>query len=534
MRGIICFLCGVFCVFLNAQHRDFVLIDIQNKKEWTKKDSISAVAFLDSLVQNNYYFTQIFKIEEEDNKVKIYFDKGENFNQAKVKLSPILAEEFKQYDTFLVKNLDSLRAEINNKYIDKGFIFSRVKTRYLGMENHIPKVEISVSEGQKRKINGFQYRGYTRMPTRFKKNLEKDFIGETYDNNTLSKIHQNLKNHIFVSLERPPQIHFTKDSTQVFLFLQKKKVNTFDGIIGFGNNESQKFSFNGTLHLNLQNVFNGFENLSLYWQRSPDKTQNFDLKWRVPYLFKSNLGVDMHTNIYRQGSTFANVKFLPSFFYNLSERQKIGIRGSFEISTVLDSLYTSAKDFNRNGLGLWYEYQQLSEVDLFINDFKIRAEVDFLSTFYDKEATKARTLRYWFSGEKNFHLTGKHYINIKAESAILHTEVPLSTNELFRIGGWNSLRGFNENSILSNFYAYGGAEYRYLVDTSTFFDVFAQYGQIKNKNLNIQPQFYSVGLGFNFFLPIGQMSFQISNGSQIGDPFRFKETKIHWGILSRF
>jgi len=110
----------------------------------------------------------------------------------------------------------------------------------------------------------------------------------------------------------------------------------------------------------------------------------------------------------------------------------------------------------------------------------------------------------------------------------------LSVNELFRIGGWNSIRGFNENSLLSNFYAYGGAEYRYLVNEQAFFDLFAQYGQIQNKKLSINPKFYSVGLGFNFFLPIGLMSFQISNGTQVGETFNFKDTKIHWGIVSRF
>jgi hemolysin activation/secretion protein len=123
---------------------------------------------------------------------------------------------------------------------------------------------------------------------------------------------------------------------------------------------------------------------------------------------------------------------------------------------------------------------------------------------------------------------------LRGESALLQSQIPLSSNELLRLGGWNSLRGFNESSLLSNFYYFGTAEYRYLIGNQAFFDIFGQYGQIDNKNLNTKTQVYSLGLGFNFFLPIGLMSFQISNGNPVGNPIQFNDTKIHWGILAKF
>lgn len=109
-----------------------------------------------------------------------------------------------------------------------------------------------------------------------------------------------------------------------------------------------------------------------------------------------------------------------------------------------------------------------------------------------------------------------------------------STNELLRFGGWNSFRGFNEESLYADFYYFGAAEYRYLVGEQAFFDAFVQYGELNNKNLGIKPKLYSAGIGFNFILPIGLMSFQIANGNQFGNEFRFGDTKIHWGLLSRF
>jgi hypothetical protein len=58
-----------------------------NQKRIHKKDSLSAAEFLDSLAENNYYFTKILNVEKVEKTTKILFDKGKNFNEAKVKFS---------------------------------------------------------------------------------------------------------------------------------------------------------------------------------------------------------------------------------------------------------------------------------------------------------------------------------------------------------------------------------------------------------------------------------------------------------------
>lgn len=520
--------------FLKSQQKQFILIDSQTKKQFIKKDSLSAAKFLDSLAENNYYFTKVLNVEKVDKTTKILFDKGKNFNEAKVSLPNETAEFLKSKTEIFTKNLDSLKQVINQKYTDDGFAFNRVKTQFLGFENEIPKVEISVFKGDKRLINGFVLKGYTKVPKRFVKNLEKEFVGKKYDNENLLKINSRLENHPFVLLERTPQTLFTKDSTEIYLTLQKKKSNNFDGILGFGNNDKQKISFTGSINLNLKNVFNGFESISLYWQRNQQSGQNFDLQIDIPYLFGSNVGANLNMNIYRQDSTFANVKFRPSLYYQLSAKQKIGARGNFEISSVLDDTYTSGQDFSKKGVGVFYEFTETSEEPLFVYKTKLIAELDLLSSYYQNLDKTYQQNRYFFFAERNFHLKGNHYFNIKAESAMLNSGGEVTTNELFRIGGYNSLRGFNEQSLYTDFYGFGGAEYRYLVSNQAFFDVFGQLANVRNSTLKTTSKLYSFGVGFNFILPIGLMTFQVSNGQEFGNPFKFQDTKIHWGIVSKF
>lgn len=521
-----------FCLLGKAQIKHFILIDSHTGQKFLRKDSLSAVAFLDSLATNNFYFTKIKDIKKESSQIKIIFDKGKNFNQAVVHFSEEITNDFNINNTLKINNLDSLKQKINQFYAERGFSFNRVKTKYLGTRDNIPEVEISILKGVPRTINGFVLKNQIKVPKQFIKNLEKKYIGKTYNDKIINKIYQYLKNSHFIQLEKPPQTLFTKDSTQIFLFLQKKKSHIFDGIIGFGNDKSDKINFNGTLNIAFQNILNSFESIGIYWQRTPDKFQTFELKTQIPYIAK-DLGVDFQLNIHRQDSTFANVKALPSIFYSISDKHKVGIHGNFEISSVLDASYTSAKDFSRSGVGFWYDWRDASDIDLFIDDTKLRVELDLLKTNYINDKID-NSKKLFLLSEKNFNIIKNHFLNLKIETAILDTKTELSTNELLRIGGWSSLRGFNEKSILASSYAYGGIEYRYLANEQSFFDGFIQYGFIHNKRFPTNTRLYSFGLGFNMLLPIGLMSFQISNGSQIGETFQFKETKIHWGIVAKF
>jgi hypothetical protein len=61
------------------------------------------VKFLDSLAENNYYFTKILNVEKVEKTTKIVFDKGKNFNEAKVKFSSETALFLKSKPNFYQK-----------------------------------------------------------------------------------------------------------------------------------------------------------------------------------------------------------------------------------------------------------------------------------------------------------------------------------------------------------------------------------------------------------------------------------------------
>src|SRR6185503_7246626 len=70
-------------------------------------------------------------------------------------------------------------------------------------------------------------------------------------------------------------------------------------------------------------------------------------------------------------------------------------------------------------------------------------------------------------------------------------------NELFQIGGYKLLRGFDEESQYLSQFAIATAEYRYLVGQNSFFYVLADggWGRNSSQNSKVNYKYFGTGLG---------------------------------------
>lgn len=531
-RCCLFFLLLFSATFLWGQ-KAFVLREEGRSNVVVRKDSAAAAKYLDSLAETGFYDVAVLKTQPHQDGLEILYRRGRDYREAQIAVSDSLAKIFRTATSFRTKNADSLRQKWTQELAARGYNFARIKTEYQGKDRGLPLLKLSVAPGKQRTVDRLVIRDYDKIPRRFVRNLERETLTQPYTNPLLIRLQQSLQNHPYVTLSKPPQTLFTKDSTQIFLFIQKRKVNVFDAMVGFGNDKDEKVNFSGTVNVQLRNVFNSFESLGLYWQRSPEKAQTFTAAITFPYLFGSNVGTETSVNIFRQDTLFSNIKFEPGLFYNLGLRQKLGLKGTLELSSSTQKQAENLQNYSKKGISLFYDWLQPAVEEILGASTLLHAEAGYLSNLYEDNTT-ARQYRIYGRGEKNLRLRGAHYLNLRAEGGWLQSDLPITLNELFRFGGWNSLRGFNENSILAEKYGYGTLEYRYLINGQSFFDAFGQYGGLKNGALGISPSFYSVGLGFQMYLPIGLMSFQISGGTFVGQPLKFADTKIHWGIVTRF
>ena len=107
-------------------------------------------------------------------------------------------------------------------------------------------------------------------------------------------------------------------------------------------------------------------------------------------------------------------------------------------------------------------------------------------------------------------------------------------NELFRFGGINSIRGFEENSLQANLYSVLNTEYRYRLSNTLFLHSILDIGYFENKNLLIKQKIYGFGFGFGLKTNSGLLRFNYSGGKIENQRFKLSDSKIHLSLSTTF
>jgi outer membrane protein assembly factor BamA len=109
-------------------------------------------------------------------------------------------------------------------------------------------------------------------------------------------------------------------------------------------------------------------------------------------------------------------------------------------------------------------------------------------------------------------------------------------NELFLIGGYKLLRGFDEESILADRYAVGTMEYRYLIGLNSYIFSFLDAGWASNNipGFHLDNVFLGAGLGLAFETKAGIFNISYAVGKRDDTNLNIRAAKIHLGYVSFF
>jgi hypothetical protein len=223
---------------------------------------------------------------------------------------------------------------------------------------------------------------------------------------------------------------------------------------------------NGNLDLKLTNILNTGENFELFWNKVAQEKSEFKINAVIPYIYHSFLSAEIGFNLYRQDSTFLNTSFNLKTEYDLSRRSKASLAYSNERSSYLLSTTENNLDsYSNYFIGSGYQLKNISNTDLYKNDFGLELYASFgkrKTTLIDVNQFKLKLLTLI-----NLKTSQRSYLNIKTESQMLFSNNYL-VNELYRIGGANSIRGLNEQSIYTNRFLYTNIEYRFLTSVVSY------------------------------------------------------------------
>jgi hypothetical protein len=412
-----------------------------------------------------------------------------------------------------LSNTENYINEKLNVLEKKGFAQSKIKLDNFIKSNNQLQANLLVDVNKIRKINQLVFQGYSQFPEGIKKVFLRKYNAKPFNKDIIKKIHSDFNALPFVSQIKYPEVLLTTDSTKVYLYLEKRKNNTFDGFLGFGNKETtQKLQFNGYLDLNLYNNLNSGERFNLYWKNDGNKQSTFNVNLDLAYIFKSPMALKSNLRIFKQDTIFQNSSFDFDLGYMINYNTKVFIGYKDNVSEAIQKIASSTiKDLKSTFITSVFEHKKVSFDDSLF-PYKFSVITKFGIGNRTTSAVKTNQFFAQIQLQKLLELNKKNVIHIKTDTYYLQSN-DYFTNELYRFGGIQSIRGFNENSLQGNVFNGLFAEYRYVASPNLYFYSITDFGYYQDKANNTEDQLYGLGFGFGLLSNGGLFNLVYANGN---------------------
>lgn len=461
-----------------------------------------------------------------------------------------LKAQFQRNTPVALSSLQNIYATVLNYYQNNGYPFAQVWLDSLSEAENSIKAKMFLSEGKKITLDTLRLVGSAKLSQAYLSSYLALKTGDNYNEEKVQNIERRLRDLPFVSLPKSPEVVFSGNSAKINLFVDKKNANQFDGIIGFlPNAQTGKLQLTGDFKLNLKNALKNGETLDFNYRGLPAQSQELNLAFIYPYLFKSQLGVSTSFQLFKRDSSFLNLNTKLAFDYNFSLTKKISFflenfNGN-QVSNNQSATIPNNANINSVFYGIAFAYVNLDNkliplkgadfnLQLSAGQRKITPSQDFNPEDFF-EQTKSQQFKVQADLKYYFKLGAKAVLFAHNHSAIL-TGKNVFENEAFRIGGFKTLRGFDEQSINVNSFSIQTTEFRYFVERNSYLNVFYDQAYIYQNFINQKSTDYPLGIGagITFQTKIGITSLSYAIGKQKNIPLDLQRGKIHIGILSYF
>jgi outer membrane protein assembly factor BamA len=506
------------------------------KEVYSLQTKLTRLGYIDSNVksitkQNDSLFKAALFLGKKIRRIRIDYDS--NFSTGL--LNFIDHEKGESYFEIDVVQLENSLNTLNSKIAEQGDPFSTLQLINISkLKNDLIVADLKIVSNQKRRIDKIIVKGYEKFPKSYIKRFLKLKTGKSFNLNSIKEKVELLEDLRFASQIKDPEVLFTQDSTTLYLYLEKTRTNNFDGFLGFGTNEdTNKIEFDGYLDLRLINNLNFGETLNLFYKSDEIDQQTFRVDADLPYLFASPIGLQVGLNIFRKDSTFLNANQYAKINYQIDARQRIGVGITSTTSTnLLDSDTTILNDYTSNYYTLNYLYIKSQFYDPL---FPINFLFDISSGFGTRSNNlgKQNQSVYKLDTYKIFNLNTKNSIFLRLNGALLASDDYLD-NELFRFGGINSIRGFEENSLVANLYGVVNTEYRYRLSNSIYVHSVLDAAYLENQLTDSREKLFGFGFGIGLLTNSGLFRLNYSSGKSENRQFKLSDSKVHVSLTATF
>ena len=456
---------------------------------------------------------------------------------------------------------------------NNGYPFAKVYLDSISLIEDSVNAKLIIDKGPFYRIDSIRVYGNAKISNSFLQHYLDIPNGSVYNREKLIRISKKIKELSFLEEEQPSNMSLLGTGSVLNLYLKHRRSSQVNALIGFlPNNDqlsSKKLLVTGEANVHLQNAFGGGEALGLNWQQLQVKSPRLNIFYRHPYLFNSPLGVDFSFDMLRKDSSYLNINLNLGGRYALSESQsgKIFIQhlqtivsqgGVNEAQVIATKALPDIADVSTLGLGVEFEKNKTNyrfnprsgyqfnvggsggtkkiKKNNEILELKDPSDPSFdFAGLYDTVKLKSYQIRLLGAIAKYFPVGKQGTFKTSMNGGGILSD-NIYRNELFQIGGYKLLRGFDEESEYLSQYVVGTFEYRYLIGLNSFFYGFIDggWGRNNSHSANYTHTYIGTGLGLALETKAGIFNLAWAVGKRDDTQLNLRQSKVHFGFVNYF
>lgn len=478
-----------------------------------------------------------------------------------------------------IKNGDPVNLAVFRKWAgemltmaeNRGYPFARIQLdSIIAMENGNLRAKIHFDLHTYFTMDSIQIWGDTVVSKSFLYNHLGFRPGDPYSEEQVAGIDRKLDQLEFLKRTDPTRVYFIYNKVLIVVRLAERKSSRFDGIVGFAPNSSNSTGallLTGELNLDVKNIFQNGSSAALFWRSFLQNSQELRIRAATPFILKTPLGIDAAMDFTRYDTLFTDLDTRFGFTYRLSSGGSLGFMvqnrstGLIGVDTlnIRNSRSLPTGNPSRSIMyGLQFRQSRINNFITPSRGFRISGDVSVgnkqilrdlriegmrfvngngdLFGLYDSLETKVIQWSMGYHGEYYLPLRKQTVLAFQIQGRHWFSE-RIFLNELYRFGGYNTLRGFDEVAFLANSYVIPSAELRYIFAENAWAALFFNMAWYQRKvygseEVSDRP----IGFGLNARIPAGNGLFNIAYalGTEQGNPIQFRSAKVHFGLVNYF
>jgi len=563
-------------IYLTSPNQAIGVIDSIKLKRNQKPNEILK-EYIDNAILDNYLEASIDSIYIDtllEPKHIAIFHRGPQYNFEKLVFDSTNLNLFKSWNVKPPSNSQEfvhLRKKVTNYYANNGYPFAKLYLKNLSLDNNEISGNLKLEKGLRIIIDSLKIKGDLKIRKSYLEKYLNIHEGQLYDHSKVEKIGSLLDKLTFLNQEKYPDLSFFYGKSTVNLYLKEKNTSRFDllfGLIPTNSIQGRQLFLSLDFTTELLNKLGYGEYLFVNFERLRPEQQKFQFQFNYPYILNLPYAIDFDFSIFRNSLNYQTLKSNLGVQYIVDSDVRIKVGWDIETSNIVEidtasllstRMLPSDLDVSHNGISievvvdkLDYKFNPRQGYSLYFQGTAGRKnisrntsilslsndEVNF-GSLYDAEILNS--FRYEIESEFSYFLplAIRGAIGFQMASGWRFSDSRLFRNEKFQLGGNQLLRGFDEATFFTSYYAISTFEYRLLLSNNSYFSVpFIDIGFIEDPENDINSNDSTLAIGIGSSLGIetkaGLFNFSIAVGRTSDIGFDFKRPKAHFGFISLF